>query len=56
MLQQGLEDGIAGWRVRAQGIEKPLQRYQDLRQKDHSSSYGIAEFVIRRQGNWPSHS
>ena len=32
MLQQGLEYAIAGGRVRAQGIEKPLQRYQDLRQ------------------------
>ena len=53
MLQQRLEDAIAGWRVRAQGIEKPLQRYQDLRQEDHASSYGIAKSLSRLQRGWP---
>ena len=31
MPQERLKDGIAGRGVRSQGIEKPLQCYQDLR-------------------------
>ena len=56
MLQQRLEDAIAGWRVWAQGIEKPLQRYQDLRQKASSSIYKDAISLSRLQGSWPLQS